>query len=89
MSRKSKDEARKAKLTERRRDVERRLYSLRDALDDEVGYSPRGRGVTLLLRAGGGGGGLGLRGKARKDGKLRRGGGGDGDGYDGDPLGDL
>jgi hypothetical protein len=84
MSRKAKDEARKARLTERRRDVERRLYSLRDALDDEVGYAPRGRGATLLLLATCAGVALGLRGKARKEGKLRRGG-----DYDGDPLGDL
>lgn len=79
MSRKAKDAARKARLTERRRDVERRLSSLRDALDDEVGYAPRGRKVTLLLLAASAGLALGLRGRARKEGRLR------GD----DPLGDL
>jgi len=84
MSRKGKEEARKARLAERRRDVERRLYSLRDALDDEVGYAPRGRGVTLLLLAACVGLALGLRGKARKEGRLR-----DDRAEDGDPLGDL
>lgn len=76
----SKTEARRLRLGERRRDVERRLQALRDALDDEVGHAPRGRGATLLLLAACCGLALAQRGKARREGKLDRG---------GDPLADL
>jgi hypothetical protein len=80
MSRNRKLERGLQKIAEHRRDVERRLYSLRGSLEAEIGHAPRGRRMTLLLFAATCGLALALRGKARREGRLDRA---------GDPLEDL